>query len=276
MNHESLILMYLQKIEKAMSMPHRREVFAQDVIRKLIQVYLNNKVNLLPEITQGIFETIYKYKQCLNLEIIENRDIINFINDFLKQQNFHINEFINKNKDKSYYFDLLKDLMKNRYSVRNYTDKSVSYDLIEKSLEIANSLPTPCNRQACSLIIIENKNIREEILKNQQGNQGFSAPILAAIAVDKTAFTQEHESFSPYFHAGSFTSGFIIGLESVGLCSCILNWHVSNEVNIKIKTLLKIKEKEIAAFIFIGYAKLGRLEAYSVKKTSKNLVEIIS
>ena len=142
MNHESLILMYLQKIEKAMSMPHRREVFAQDVIRKLIQVYLNNKVNLLPEITQGIFETIYKYKQCLNLEIIENKDIINFINDFLKQQNFHINEFINKNKDKSYYFDLLKDLMKNRYSVRNYTDKSVSYDLIEKSLELANSLPT--------------------------------------------------------------------------------------------------------------------------------------
>ena len=135
MNHESLILMYLQKIEKAMSMPHRREVFAQDVIRKLIQVYLNNKVNLLPEITQGIFETIYKYKQCLNLEIIENRDIINFINDFLKQQNFHINEFINKNKDKSYYFDLLKDLMK-KYNIptaayENFTDPDEAIKYLE-------------------------------------------------------------------------------------------------------------------------------------------------
>lgn len=276
MNQESIILMYLQKIEKAISMPNRYEVFSQDIIKNLIETYLKNKESLLPEIIQGIFETVHKYKLSLNLEIKENKEIVDFINNSLKEEKFYINERINHNKEKSYYFDLLKDLIKSRYSVRNYSNKTVPYSLIEKSLEIANSFPTPCNRQACKLIIIENKEIRDEILNHQQGNKGFSAPVLAAITVESTAFSQENEDLAPYFHAGSFSAGLVLGLESVGLSSCILNWHVSKEVNEKIKFLLNLKEKEITAFIFIGYAQKGKNEAYSIKKKSKNLIEIIS
>lgn len=135
-------------------------------------------------------------------------------------------------------------------------------------------MPTPCNRQACSLVVIENELIKNQILKLQKVNKGFYAPVLAAILVDLSAFTQDNEKNAPYFHAGSFTAGLVLGLESMQLSSCVLNWHVTEETNKEVKKLLDLKEKEITVFIFIGYSKEGKEEAYSFKKNNKNLLEI--
>lgn len=272
MNNESKLLMNIHKVEKAISMPNRYPVFSQKIIEKIIDT-LNNKNNLSEDIKKTALETIKKYINCLDLTYNENIKIVDFINN-----NLNLKEIIfikNINKEKHEQFSILENIAQNRHSVRNFSDKKFSYELIEKSLIIANSLPTPCNRQSCSLMVIENELIKNKILNLQEGNKGFYAPVLAAILVDLSAFTQDNEKNAPYFHAGSFTAGLVLGLETMQLSSCVLNWHVNEQTNKEVKTLLNLKEKEITAFIFIGYAKEGKEEAYSFKKNSKNLLEII-
>lgn len=271
MKKEYIILMHLNKIEKAISMPNRYEVFAQASINLIIEIA---KVeNIDQELSLAIYETFNKYKKALNIQIKENQEIIKIINEFLNKNEVDEINVVNFKKENTFHY--LDKLTKNRHSVRNYNQQEVSYILIEKAVKIANRLPTPCNRQACFLLIIENKNVREKILNTQQGNKGFSAPILAAIVVDKEAFTQEYESFAPYFHAGSFTAGLILGLESLGVSSCILNWHVNTEQDNEIKSLLNLTSKEITAFMFIGYGEIGKNEAYSIKRNPQFLIEII-
>lgn len=273
MNNEAIMLMSIHKVEKAMSMPNRYPVFSQDVIKKIILILIDNSNGLHEEIVNTAKHTLQKYRDCLDLENIENKKIVDFIHQKININNVEFNSI--NNQEKSNNFAILKDMTDNRHSVRNFLKQNVQYELIEKAVSIANTSPTPCNRQACSLIIIENEQSKNKLLAIQQGNKGFSAPVLGAIIVDKSAFTQENEGNAIYFHAGSFTAGLVLALESLQLSSCILNWHVDSNINNEAKTLLNLDEKEITALIFIGYADKNKKEAFSYKKNITQLVEII-
>lgn len=269
-----MILMNINKIEKAMSMPDRYKIFSQDIVYQIIGTYLQNKQTISPILLNEICNTLYKYKNCLDDRILANKNIIEDIELFLSKESFDFSENITTNHPKENVYNFLSKLIQNRHTVRNFTYQKVEYSNIEKALNIANSLPSACNRQGCSLLIIKNAKIRQEILSIQQGNKGFTAPLLCAIVVDNEVFTQQYEQSAKYVHSGAFMAGLVLGLESLGLGSCILNWHVSLEKKEHINNLLDIGNKEIVSFIYIGYPKEGLKEAYSFKKQGNNLLEI--
>lgn len=274
MNLESMILMNINKIEKAISMPDRYKIFAQDIANNLMGIYLFNKKDISDNFKNEVCNTLYKYKDCLDDRLLANKNIINDIDLFLTNENFNFSENIRINQVKENSYMYLDKLLQQRHTVRNFSSEKVDYSLIEQALNVANNLPSACNRQASSLIIIENETIKKEILSLQQGNKGFVAPVLAAIVVDNQVFTQENEENAKYVHGGSFMAGFVLGLESLGLSSCLLNWHVSIERKIHVENLLTLNNKEIIAFIYIGYAKENIKEAYSFKKPGANLLEV--
>jgi hypothetical protein len=165
--------------------------------------------------------------------------------------------------------------MEQRHSVRNFTNKPVPHDSILNAVTLANTLPSACNRQPCSLIIIKNDHIKNKLLDIHCGNKGFSAPVLGVVVANLQAFTQEYEQHAPYYHGGLFSAGLILGLESEGLSSCLLNWHVNSEDNLLANHLLSIKNQTITNLIFIGYANELKLEAYSYKQSANLKIEII-
>lgn len=275
MNVESIILMNINKIEKAMCMPDRYKVFSQDIVYKLISEFYHNKQSVSPELINELCNTLHKYKNCLDDRILENKNIIETIELFLSKTEFVFSENLTINENKANTYHYLNKILQQRHTVRNFLHDKVDYSLIEKALTVANNLPSACNRQAGSLIIIENGQIKKEILSLQQGNKGFSAPVLAAIVVDNNAFTQEYEENAKYVYAGSFISGFILGLESLGLSSCLLNWHVHKNTKNYVESLLKLNHKEVIVFVYIGYAKENTNEAYSFKKEGVNLLEVL-
>lgn len=275
MNVESIILMNINKIEKAMCMPDRYKVFSQDIVYKLISEFYHNKQSVSPELINELCNTLHKYKNCLDDRILENKNIIETIELFLSKTEFVFSENLTINENKANTYHYLNKILQQRHTVRNFLHDKVDYSLIEKALTVANNLPSACNRQAGSLIIIENGQIKKEILSLQQGNKGFSAPVLAAIVVDNNVFTQEYEENAKYVYAGSFISGFILGLESLGLSSCLLNWHVDKNTKNYVESLLKLNHKEVIVFVYIGYAKENTNEAYSFKKEGVNLLEVL-
>ena len=72
----------------------------------------------------------------------------------------------------------LKESIRNRYSVRNFSDKVLPKKIIDEIIEYANLAPSAGNLQARDFVIINDNNIKEK-LSNAAFNQKFivEAPI---------------------------------------------------------------------------------------------------
>jgi len=53
---------------------------------------------------------------------------------------------------------MLMDLIQKRQSVRKYSDKPISREVIDKCLEATRLTPSACNVQLWRFIVIDNKN----------------------------------------------------------------------------------------------------------------------
>ena len=73
------------------------------------------------------------------------------------------------------------EAIKKRYSVRNYQNKPVEKEKVEKILEAARLAPSASNRQEWRFVVIHDKTIRQRLMKAAK-NQAFvgEAPVIIA------------------------------------------------------------------------------------------------
>jgi nitroreductase len=79
----------------------------------------------------------------------------------------------------------LKDAIKNRHSVRRYSDEKPSKKLIEELIEYANLAPSAGNLQARDFIIVDDKRIQKDLYSaafNQ--NSILEAPLILVICAN--------------------------------------------------------------------------------------------
>ena len=79
---------------------------------------------------------------------------------------------------------LINDFFLTRRSLRNFSQQKIKTSLINKIVDSAvQGTPTPCNRSTSKIYIIENQNLKSQLLSLQNGNKGFgsSSPHLAVI-----------------------------------------------------------------------------------------------
>ena len=60
----------------------------------------------------------------------------------------------------------LKDAIKKRHSIRNFSEKNISRDLIHEIIELANLAPSAGNLQARDFIIVDDKRIKEKLSRS--------------------------------------------------------------------------------------------------------------
>ena len=66
------------------------------------------------------------------------------------------------------------EIAKKRYSVRNYSDRKVEKEKLEKILQAAHVAPTAANLQPVRLLVVESKKVLEKIGK---GANFYGAPL---------------------------------------------------------------------------------------------------
>ena len=135
MKHQ--LLMYVQKLEKSMHMPERRNSFGQDVATKIKQL-LEDK-NISSDLKAAALLSLERY--------------------YLLETNK-----VKKIKLPSNSFDALKSISEKRISVRNFSSKKVDIQKVIQAIEVAQQLPSACNLQPCEVIIIKNEQIKKELL----------------------------------------------------------------------------------------------------------------
>jgi nitroreductase len=269
------IRMMTSKIEKAISMPHRWPVFAQNNVRELIKLCNDCDKEDCQDVVIEAYRSLKKYFNEIDDFYGENKEFKKECEDQMIALSVFCSKFEESFEDNAKNKSLFESMMIHRKSIRNFSNKKVPIHLLNKAVLFAHKMPSACNRSPSEFYLVKDNVKKEQLLNIHQGNQGFLAPLLGVITVDKNAFFQEDEENTIHFHGGLFTAGLVLGLESLGICSCILNWHTTKDIDFKAHKILDLPEHQIITnLIFIGYKKENVQEAHSPKKV-KNLIKII-
>ncbi len=269
------ILLEVHKLEKGMACKNLRP-FGVQKIKKIIELILEYKkkgyqheksfaVNLA-------INSLAEYKRIYEEMSWVNKEEYKIVTDFLR--NYKENsetlsgayDLYYKNiKDKiniNYY-----EFLRSRHSVRNYANKKLLKEDVEKAIEMAIMSPSACNRQMCKIYEIE-KN-KEVVEKYAQGLSLFDLSNVNYFIVtfDTSAFYFLGERNQGWFNAGLFSMNFVNALHSLGIGSCFIQFGNSFKEEEEFKNKLDIPHSErVAVIITLGYYdKVSRIP-YSTRK----------
>lgn len=170
------------------------------------------------------------------------------------------------------------DFFMSRHSVRQYSERTIDVEDIEKAVKLAMKAPSACNRQSCKVYFYKDKDVNKELGNLIAGNTGFDGEVQNYIVVtsDMSAFYDSFERNQVYVDGGIFTMALVEALHYYGIASCILQNGEYKERNLKFKEICKnIPENEkIILFIAIGYYKDNFTYAVSHRKNLEDVLII--
>lgn len=149
----------------------------------------------------------------------------------------------------------IRDAIKNRRSIRAYTEKEVSVDDMKKILELTRFSPTASNSQAWKFEIVLNAKLIEDIVTFSPGIWE-RPPALLVIAMDRDIALAKSGRQSlketMFYDAGIAAYVSTLVAMSMGISSCIVASFNKNAV----AELLKMKEPiEPMLLLTMGYAR---------------------
>lgn len=156
--------------------------------------------------------------------------------------------------------DLL-ELIHFRQSDRNYLEKTIEKDKLDRIINAARLAPSACNAQPWKFIVIDNVELKNKIADCTStkilGMNHFTkqAPVHIAIIEENANFTSNAGSMIkgkhfPLIDIGIAAEHICLQAAAEGLGSCMLGWFDES----KVKKLLNIpKSKRVPLIITIGY-----------------------
>jgi nitroreductase len=173
----------------------------------------------------------------------------------------------------------LMEIIKKRYSVRNYSPQTLKRELISQCLEAARLAPSACNSQPWEFIIVDNRELKgklcEAMLSGVYGLNTFikDAPVLVVVVADKAKWLAKVCNFVRdtrlyLIDIGIACDHFVLKARELGIGTCILGWF--NEKAVK-KLLGVPQSKRIDIIIAMGYPADGFQEK---EKNRKKLSEM--
>lgn len=155
----------------------------------------------------------------------------------------------------------LIEIIKKRYSVRNYTPRPVSTNDINECLEASRLAPSACNSQPWQFIVVNTPELKNKLssamLSGIYGLNAFikDAPVLVVIVTEKSKcfasicnFVRDTRLY--LIDIGIACENFALRAAELGIGTCILGWYNEKEVK---KTLGIQKQKKVELIISMGY-----------------------
>ncbi len=167
-------------------------------------------------------------------------------------------------------------LVKVRRSVRQFSREPVSRVMIERAVVMAGCSPSVCNRSAARVWMVQNPELRAQLLQMQNGNAGFGeqAPILLIISVVQQAFQTVAERYQPWIDGGLFAMTLIYALHYQGLGTCCLNWSVEPEQDRRFKQAAQLPAHErIIMLLAVGNLLNQVCVAHSPRRPLSDLLQ---
>lgn len=127
------------------------------------------------------------------------------------------------------------EAIKSRRSVRNFEDKPVPEELVRKIIEAGQWAPSACNRQDWKFIVIDDKAVKEQIIKNTSAYFVGKAPLLIMVLYSNRTDNLEYKDH--LLSAAMAVQNMQLAAHSLGLGSCCVN---NLPVKSKLRKILNI------------------------------------
>lgn len=170
------------------------------------------------------------------------------------------------------------ELVKKRRSVRKYSAKPVSREVMDRCLEAARLAPSACNSQPWHFIVVDDKRLKDELVDKvfsgaySMNSFAKNAPVLIVVITERSNYIAR---LAGYFKGVQYSlidigiacEHLILQAEEEGLGTCWLGWF--NESAVK-RVLGLPRGKKIDIIISMGYPE----EAETPEKAKRSLNEV--
>ena len=162
------------------------------------------------------------------------------------------------------------DVIRERGSVREYEDRSISGDVLDQVLEAARLAQSAGNRQPWEFIVVQGKDMKKKLAS---ASESFVAE--AAVAIVCIAHPENCGHVGPL---ESFLVDVAIAVENIALVSWELGlgscWIGAYDEK-KIKQILSIPENlKVVSLLTLGYP-AEKPESQTIRNRRKSLLQII-
>jgi len=274
----------IHRIEKGLSMPERKSVFALDYIEETVSSYINyfeTKTAKIPNDSERWFIDVLE--EYFNSVSHENITIKRQFSRFSAIQ--HDRVVGNSNKSIPYTstrrdklevsIESMRSLSVFRRSVRWYQTKAVDRVLLEQAMEIARMSPSACNRQPFHFEVIDSEPLLSKVVSIPMGVRGYeeNIPCLIVIIGHWENYFDERDRHVPYIDSSLAAMSFMFALETLGLSSCSINWPDIPYMEKKMASLLNLPSCQKPIMLMsVGYALDEGKIPFSEKKSTGQLL----
>lgn len=281
-NLKSFLIKQYHIIEKGMALPNPRENFGIAKINVLLAKAdrFEEKYGFDDEISTPIRNCLTEYLE--NNKTLESVNknlhtkIKSFIEKYSSTNTFGGTKNLDINKLRELASIDFKSFVETRTSIRDFKEELVNVEDIKQAIEIARNTPSVCNRQNWKLHYYDNKDLKNELLGLQHGNNGFTDSIqgLFIVTSDMYGFTRLEQN-QVFVDGGLISMNLVLALHNVGIGSCCLNTCFPYTRENKIKQVGNIpKNERLIMMIGVGYWKDNFKVAYSKKKGVNEILRL--
>ncbi|NNH38941.1 nitroreductase family protein [Acinetobacter terrae] len=287
-NKEAILILNYHGIEKGLLHEKIKPRFAIDRIQEINKLLFDNEI--ISQISQSqiyigykIAIEYYEIHEKMNVDISDYYKKFEYLKYIELVQKVDSYNFIS-GSEKLKYEELYKDnksfldFAKSRKSIRNFTGEKVNIDILKNVIELANSSPSVCNRQASKVFLIENKSTIDKCLEIQGGFNGFSKNVnqLMILTVDRSYFYITGERYQFYIDGGIYLLNLLYALHYYKVAACPANWGKDFTTDNKLRKIVNIDESEqVICLIPIGVAQEEFAVTLSYRRTVDEVFQVI-
>ncbi|MDP4039354.1 MAG: nitroreductase family protein [Candidatus Pacearchaeota archaeon] len=154
----------------------------------------------------------------------------------------------------------LQDAIEKRRSIRKFSDKKVSWDMVLEAIDAANQAPFAGNINNLQFIIVSDQENKNQLAKSSQQTWIADAPYIVVVCAETKKLENHYDKLGIKYskqQAGAAIENFLLKITDMKLASCWIGAFSEEQI----KSTLKIPEKyDVEAILPIGKEK-GKIKA---------------
>lgn len=279
----------IHRLEKSLTFKVRREGGGINITNEILNLLeLNKKYNFADDFSlTWAYAVLDQERDCLqsdksnnpnsNNKITYTISLLDAVLDGLTiNQKFKLNKIETGNYQ--FLYDELYSFMKSRKSIRSFKYDPISTDQIIKAIDIARLTPTPCNKQAGKISIIQDKKIIDKVLALQGGLVGYNEYVnnIAVISSTREAYPGFNEKQTVYVEGALLGMNFIWGLHIQNISTVVLNWTGNYSKTNKLNSILNLNKYYVPVYLIaFGYADNDTIVPLSPRQSSNDYLNMV-